>query len=350
MRLVEVDPYDAAHVEAVTRLTELARAHDDPDGFVRTVEDVANEARYGGDLEPSRTTLLLDDAGEPVGHLWLWVPAHDNLHLVEGGFCVRPDRRGQGYGTRLLEEIVSRTVALGRTTLWIGIAADDARSAAFLTRHGFTCATQDARRHQVLAHVDATQVERLRRDAAEHSGDYVLERLDPPYDDAFLAGLITAMSAINDAPMGSLVFEDEVFDLDRMREGERARVLRGERTRRVVARHRETGEVAGHTYLAVRPWAPREAYQYDTAVARAHRGHRLGVALKIEMMRWLAETEPQVEVVATWNNVDNHPMIDVNEALGYRLSRTFAMFQRQLPPPSTSAAPPPPESTSARSW
>ena len=134
--------------------------------------------------------------------------------------------------------------------------------------------------------------------------------------------------------MGSLEFEDEVFDLARMRDAERAHELRGERVRRVIARHRATGEVAGHTYLVVRPWAPREAGQWDTSVAAPHRGHRLGFALKIEMLRWLAEEEPRVEVVETWNNTDNTPMISVNEALGYRWSRTFAVFERQVSPPS----------------
>lgn len=327
---MEVDPYDDGQIAALTRLNAMASAHDDPEGFVQTVEDLAIELRYGGDLNPSRATLLMDDAGDAVGWMWLDVPVHDNLHLVSAGFAVHPDGRGQGHGTRLLEEIVRRALALGRTTLWVGAAATNEGWTSFLVEHGFTLAAQDARRHQVLADLDHEQITQLERDAAEHARDYVLERLDPPYDEAFLTDLITAMAAINDAPMGSLVFEDEVFDLDRMREGERARALRGERGRRVVARHRETGEVAGHTYLVVRPWAPREAYQYDTAVARDHRGHRLGVALKIEMMRWLAEAEPQLKVVATWNNVDNTPMINVNEALGYRLSRTFAMFQRQL--------------------
>jgi RimJ/RimL family protein N-acetyltransferase len=335
MRLVQVDPYDEAQIETVTRLNEVARAHDDPQCFVQGVGDVRNEARYGGDLHPSRMALLLDDdTGDAVGDLFLDAPVHDNHHLVFAGLCVRPDLRGRGHGTRLLDEIVRQTLALDRTTLWIGIAADDQRAAAFLSERGFVPASQDARRQQVLADVDAAEIERLERDAAEHSRDYLLERLEPPYDDALLAELITVTAAINDAPQGSLTFEDEVYDLDRMRDGERARVLRGERMRRVVARHRETGEVAGHTYLVVRPWAPREAYQYDTSVARHHRGHRLGLALKIEMMRWLAEVEPQLEVIETWNNVDNLPMINVNEALGYRLSRTFAVFQRQLAPTS----------------
>ena len=59
--------------------------------------------------------------------------------------------------------------------------------------------------------------------------------------------------------------------------------------------------------------------QGDTAVARAHRGHRLGLLLKIDMMHWLAEAEPQFEVVETWNNADNGFMISVNESIGYRL-------------------------------
>lgn len=334
MRLVEVDPYDEGQLEVLTRLYEDVRACEDPEAFVCTVADTRNEVRHGFDLQPPRTTLLLDDAGDAVGQLTIWVPVHDNRHLVNGSFSVRPDRRGQGHGTRLLAELQRRTLELGRTTLWVGVDADDASSTTFLAEHGFSLASRDARRHQVLADVEAGTLDALERDAAEHARDYVLERIDPPYDDALLAELIMVTAAINDAPMGSLVFEDEVFDLARMRDAERARVLRGERMRRVVARHRMTGEVAGHTYLVVRPWAPQEAYQYDTAVARNHRGHRLGVALKIEMLRWLAEGEPQLEVIATWNNVDNTPMISVNEAMGYRLSRTFATFQRVLTPMS----------------
>ena len=49
-------------------------------------------------------------------------------------------------------------------------------------------------------------------------------------------------------------------------------------------------------------------------MSRAHRGHRLGLLLKIDMMRWLAEAEPQLEVMETWNNADNRFMISVNEA------------------------------------
>ena len=142
-----------------------------------------------------------------------------------------------------------------------------------------------------------------------------------------LSELVEVTAAINDAPMGELTFEDEFFDLARLQDSETARRRRGEHSYRVIARHRETGEIGGHTMVVTHPLRPTVAGQADTAVARSHRGHRLGLLLKIDMMRWLAETEPQVEVIETWNNVDNDFMIKVNEALGYRLSQVYATYE-----------------------
>ena len=103
----------------------------------------------------------------------------------------------------------------------------------------------------------------------------------------------------------TLTYEDEKFDLQRMRDIEAARAGVGQPAvpdRRAAP---ETGEIGGHTELAVHPEQPELGHQGDTAVARGHRGHRLGLLLKIDMMRWLAEAEPQLSVVETWNNVDN---------------------------------------------
>ena len=84
------------------------------------------------------------------------------------------------------------------------------------------------------------------------------------------------------------------------------------------------------TVVLTNPLRPSRGVQGDTAVAREHRGHRLGLLLKIEMMAWLAETEPQLEHIETWNQADNGYMISVNEAIGYRLDRVFHMYELQL--------------------
>jgi GNAT superfamily N-acetyltransferase len=158
----------------------------------------------------------------------------------------------------------------------------------------------------------------------------VLERTVLPTPDDVLEELVEVTAAINDAPMGDLTFEDEVFDLKRLRAIEAAVAGRGETVYRIWARHRTSGVIGGHTVVGTHPLQPRFGWQGDTAVRRDHRGHRLGLLLKVEMMRWLAEREPQLEWIETFNQADNTHMISVNEALGYRLSRVFAMYELNL--------------------
>ena len=102
---------------------------------------------------------------------------------------------------------------------------------------------------------------------------------------------VEAVSAINDAPLDDLEIEDEVFDADRVRQYEQGQLMGGRRLYRVLARHRDTGVVAGHTVVVVDADRPRFAGQHDTTVVRAHRGHRLGLLLKADMMRWPRDVE-----------------------------------------------------------
>ena len=85
----------------------------------------------------------------------------------------------------------------------------------------------------------------------------------------------------------------------------------------VAARHDDTGELAALTEMAVDPADPGWGHQVFTVVTRKHRGHRLGLLLKIAMMELLATTEPQLERISTWNAESNEHMIAVNEAMGY---------------------------------
>ena len=215
----------------------------------------------------------------------------------------------------------------GRSILWVEAVEEDAGARKFCERFGFGYASHDARRRQVLAEVEQDAVQQLWTEAVTAAADYGLERLLPPVPEQILQDMIEVTAAINDAPMGELTYEDEVFDLERMRDIEVARQGREDQSYRVIARHRETGEIGGHTNVVISPHRREVGFQADTAVAREHRGHRLGLLVKIDMMRWLAEAEPQLQVVETWNNADNRFMIRVNEALGYRLSQVYATYE-----------------------
>ena len=86
--------------------------------------------------------------------------------------------------------------------------------------------------------------------------------------------------------------------------------------------------MAALTQVTVDPaGAPGWAHQQITAVTRQHRGHRLGMLLKVMMLSWLAEAEPQIRHIITYNAVPNQYMIAVNEALGHRVSDYFQSYE-----------------------
>ncbi len=333
MPLLRVSPDDLDQVAAVADILNAGQLVDDPDAYPTIVAELASEIRYGWDLEPDEHFLYYPDgAGLPVAALAINLPRRDNRQLCWLRLVVHPDHRRRGHGSTVMAEVLRMAEQAGRTILWVETVEEDAGARKFCERFGFSYASHDARRRQVLAEVDQDAVQRMWAEAETAAADYRLERLLPPVPEETLQEMIEVTAAINDAPMGDLTFEDEVFDLERMRDIEAAREGRGDQGYRVIARHRETGEVGGHTNVVISRHRRQVGYQADTAVARQHRGHRLGLLVKIDMMRWLAEAEPQLEVVETWNNADNQFMIRVNEALGYRLSQVFATYELTLSP------------------
>ena len=102
-------------------------------------------------------------------------------------------------------------------------------------------------------------------------------------------------NAMSDAPRDPEIAATE-WDAQRVRE--RINDLRpdfGMHDYTVAARHDDTGELAALTEMAVDPADPGWGHQVFTVVTRKHRGHRLGLLLKIAMMELLATTEPQLE-------------------------------------------------------
>src|SRR5690606_37915349 len=77
------------------------------------------------------------------------------------------------------------------------------------------------------------------------------------------------------------------------------------------------GHLAGFTQLSVPPTASVPIEQRDTLVLREHRGHALGMLLKLENLALLARTDPGHPSITTWNADENRHMLAVNEALGF---------------------------------
>ena len=70
--------------------------------------------------------------------------------------------------------------------------------------------------------------------------------------------------------------------------------------------------------------------QWCTYVHRAHRGHRLGLAVKAENLRAVQKMHPERTVITTTNSPVNAPMVAINELMGFRPVDVFAEFLRRL--------------------
>ena len=109
-----------------------------------------------------------------------------------------------------------------------------------------------------------------------------------------------------------------VWDAARVRDTERRMRLQG--VRRTPWRRATTPPVSSAALpRSTSAWKAGRGFQALTAVVRAHRGHRLGLRLKLAMMELLAEAEPQVRQLFTTNTETNEHMIAINETLGYRV-------------------------------
>lgn len=56
----------------------------------------------------------------------------------------------------------------------------------------------------------------------------------------------------------------------------------------------------------------------DTLVMPAHRGHRLGLALKVAAYAVVVAEHPDCATLHTWTDPGNHAMYATNHAFGYR--------------------------------
>jgi hypothetical protein len=227
--------------------------------------------------------------------------------------------------------MLSTSRSAGRLLVLAGAWAGSHRE-GFWRRHGFTLALRGVQRRLVVADLDWPTLGGLYDQSAAASPDYDVLDLPTPAPPEIVAELLDLHRAMNDAPLDDLALDDEVWTEERLRSYEQAMTRRGIRLHRLLARRRSDGRLGGHTIVAVEHERPRLGFQEDTAVVNGHRGQKLGLRLKLEMLHRLREREPQIETLDTWNTQSNEHMIAINDLLGCVVVGRSCQFQRQLDP------------------
>ncbi|QSB05598.1 GNAT family N-acetyltransferase [Natronoglycomyces albus] len=262
----------------------------------------------------------------------------NNSHKAGMAVSVHPQWRRRGIGTRLYEQAESTVREWGCTTIWAGYAAEftdrpdfEVPGETFAAQRGFALAMKGCRRVNDLTKVDAEHLAALYASAAESSADYEIVTFEHQVPDEAVEGYCQVKSRVLlDAPMGDLDAEEETYSPTLWRDIERQQQRMGVLWLGVYARHKETGDLAGLSEIEVRVGDEVMAYQNDTIVAPAHRGHRLGLRLKIDMQRHLLRWRPQMRFIQTFNAEDNTFMNAVNDQVGFRTHSSSMNLQKKL--------------------
>lgn len=275
--------------------------------------------------------LLVAEDGEALGFALVELPSHDNPHVGLVELHVDLAHRRRGVGRALWSAALDVLRQHGRTTVLVQ-ARSGSPMEAFAAAVGAAPQLTEVRRHQRLRALDQERVAALRRDAERAAAGYRLVGWAGPTPGHLAAAFGAAQLTLNDAPMGGLDYDDEVWDAERITRRDEAVVAAGLRMHTVLALNADDGP-AGFTDVAVSEDGTY-AWQWGTGVAAAHRGHRLGMLLKATMVERLRAAEPALEVVSTWNAESNTHMIGVNDALGYEPVDRMSEWQLTLAPPT----------------
>ncbi len=285
---------------------------------------------------PSRSFLLRVD-GVAIGRAALGWSTEAGSTLAHPTVEILPEHQGRGYGTILADHIERLAADMGRTLLraWISHAdrpsgerlvpptgagslpADD-RAVRFLLRRGYRL-EQVGRTSILDLPVDGAILAGLRAAAEAQSTDYrVVTWICPAPDDRVddLCRLRSRMST--DAPNGAMIVEEETWTPDRLRAREQQVVDGGQTMLTAAAEHIATGRLVGYTNLYVPGDPDQPVDQGATLVLSEHRGHRLGVLIKVANLDLLARVSPEATMIVTGNAEENRFMLSTNEALGFR--------------------------------
>jgi len=332
MRFEAIEPatVDQATAAAMAELVNAATASDAPHLSPVTARHEQSYAQFGWENRPPDTLILArDDRGRVRGRVYVELPRHDNLDLGVLGVECHPDERGGPLPDQLLAEGLDGLRAAGRTGVLVDAWSDGFWS-DFYVRAGFEVGLRSAHRRLWMSRLDWPTLDQLHAESLERSAGYDVVEVPIPAPDDLMAGLVGLHVAMNDAPNDDLDIEDEVWDVARARAFEQCMLNRGFDVVRLVAVRRSDGVLGGFTVMVLEDERPTLGFQEDTGVVGEHRGHRIGIRLKVEMLQLMRDRHPQVEQIDTWNAESNGPMIAVNDALGCQVLAHGVNYQRSV--------------------
>lgn len=268
-----------------------------------------------------------------------------------GWIGVAADHRRAGIATRLAGSIYRCAREAGSTTVETGVdhsdltggarlqspvspgsVPADAPSTRFLLSQGFKLGQVEITSGLALPVPDELLTQLLEQARPAH--DYELVDWTGPTPAELVEGYARLRTVMTTAmPAGQLEVDTTVWDAERVRQADESNARAGSVTITTVAKHRPTSELVAFTRLGYPAAATgQSASQGFTLVLPEHRGHNLGLRIKINNLRLLNAADHGAARITTSNADENAAMLVINRALGFRPFMLRSAWQKKLFP------------------
>ncbi|WP_051325787.1 GNAT family N-acetyltransferase [Glycomyces tenuis] len=324
MEIHRLNPTDADQVDRAWTLLELANRTETPELPMGPKHFFTGEFIHPLPHTELRGHLAVD-GDETLGYLRLYLPMKSNDHYAEAEITVHPGHRRRGVGTALLEHLLATARAEARTEIvvlarvtWEDGPVRPTAGPEFLEQRGFTAALTEVDRRLEVAALDAETERRLRSEAEAGAGDdYELVQWTGHTPEEYLEPLGRIESMIFDEiPLGDVDLHRREIDVDYIRARDERTETLGATRPCAAAFHKGSGVMAAYTSIHVFA-DDAQAHQAITIVDPAHRGHRLGLLVKLANLRQLRDRFGHVKEIWAGNADTNAHMVAINERLGF---------------------------------
>lgn len=341
---------DIRHIDDVhdSRSDELQRWVDicntatiDVFGANAPLTSVGRRQAAAGTDAPRVTYYLAfpDPDSDAAGAAALTYPARTGSHQAEVEVYVAPNAQRRGVGRALLAHVeqVARERGIGSLLLdQSSPAGHGGPGAAFAQAQGYAefglvigsrleLPVPESVRSELQALADEGTADRyeLFTEAGELPNEWLYHRA------------LLARSLSTQVPTGSIEPVDDSWDAERVRTMVMDWKRGGGSVIESVAVPEGQGRMVAFSDVVVFEDSNDEATQSDTLVVPEHRGHRLGLAVKLANLDALAEHHPSVRAIRTWTWAQNRAMQDLNRRLGFVDEAWVRLWSKELATPTT---------------
>lgn len=345
LRIRPVDVWSDDELDRLQELYVAAVRADQPDARVVGRAETAAVLRTPS-TDQFYTSFAAERDGELVGQSLLMGRLTDNTHAATVLIWVAPEHARRGVGSALARHAEDHLTSLGRHTVqteaWIDRDEPSRQGYRnFVERLGYTFNGRQIERRLSLPASEA-RLEELAREAAAHHGDYAIQVLDGPIPPDLASAycdlynhLYVEMPSTDPDVQATRRTPQTLAEQD-------ASIQASEQSRLTVYAAAPDGSWAAMTVLIVPSvghgvdtiTAPDAAMarQWATLVHPAHRGHRLGLAVKVRQLQEVGQRHPHLRTIGTSNAETNAHMVAINERLGFAIHSVEGEFSKRLIP------------------